>query len=137
MMNKTLQRDIQNKVIGGVCAGLANYFDIDVALVRVLFAIAFLAFSAGFWLYLVLWIVMPAGVRTGSVDENGSFVMPEQTSAPRKSRGNVVFGLILIAIGSIALLDRYVPHIDWQTAWPVALIVVGLLCLIPFGSKKP
>ena len=57
---KRLQRDTQNRVLGGVCSGLANYFDIDAALVRVLFVFALLAFSAGFWLYLILWVVMPA-----------------------------------------------------------------------------
>jgi len=43
-----------------VCAGLANYFDIDVTLVRVLFVAAlFLGFSLGFWVYLILWIIAP------------------------------------------------------------------------------
>ena len=56
---KKLERDTQNRVLGGVCSGLANYFDIDAAIVRVLFVFALLAFSAGFWLYIILWIVMP------------------------------------------------------------------------------
>ena len=46
-MEKKLQRDTQHKVISGVCSGLANYFDIDASLVRLLFAIAFFAFSSG------------------------------------------------------------------------------------------
>ena len=59
-MEKKLQRDTQHRVIGGVCSGLANYFDIDASLVRVLFAIAFFVFSSGLWIYLLLWLVMPA-----------------------------------------------------------------------------
>ena len=58
---KKLQRDKQNKVIGGVCSGMANYFGIDAALIRLLFVVAFLFFSTGFWIYVILWIVMPAG----------------------------------------------------------------------------
>ena len=43
---KNLQRDKQNKVIGGVCSGMANYFGIDAALIRLLFVVAFLFFSS-------------------------------------------------------------------------------------------
>ncbi len=59
-MNKQLQRSTQNKVIGGVCAGLGNYFGVDPVLVRVGFLIALFAFGFGPLLYLVLWVVMPA-----------------------------------------------------------------------------
>ncbi len=135
-MNKKLQRDTQNKVIGGVCAGLANYFDIDVALVRVLFAFAFLAFSVGFWLYVVLWIVMPAGNGSGIVGEDGSFVMTDPSATPKKNKGSLAAGLILIGVGALGLLHQYVPAISWRTAWPVLLIVLGLLLIIPFNSKK-
>ena len=54
-----LVRNINNKVIAGVCSGLADYFGIDVALMRVLFVVAFLCGSFGFWLYIILWIVLP------------------------------------------------------------------------------
>lgn len=59
-MNKQLQRSTQNKVIGGVCAGIAHYFGLDPILVRVAFLIALLAFGVGPLVYLVLWVVMPA-----------------------------------------------------------------------------
>ncbi|HEV2123494.1 MAG TPA: PspC domain-containing protein [Chloroflexota bacterium] len=59
-MNKQLQRSTQNKVIGGVCAGIAHYFGLDPVLVRVGFLIALLAFGVGPLVYLVLWVVMPA-----------------------------------------------------------------------------
>ena len=44
-MEKKLQRDTQHKVIGGVCAGLANYFGIDATLLRLL--LAFMILFAG------------------------------------------------------------------------------------------
>ena len=59
-MNKQLQRSTQNKVIGGVCAGLGHYFGVDPVLVRVGFLIALFAFGFGPLLYLILWVVMPA-----------------------------------------------------------------------------
>ena len=60
MENRKLSRNSMNKVIGGVCSGLAEYFNIDVVLVRVLFAASFLFAGVGGGLYLLLWLVVPA-----------------------------------------------------------------------------
>ena len=59
MAEKRLTRRLDNKMIGGVCSGLADYFNVDPTIVRVLFVIALLSASAGFWIYVILWIVMP------------------------------------------------------------------------------
>ena len=49
-----------DRLVGGVCSGLAHYFQIDPVFIRVAFvAMAFLPPGVGFWLYLVLWVVMP------------------------------------------------------------------------------
>lgn len=61
--NKKLRRNVVNKVIGGVCAGLADYFGVDVVLVRAIFAASFLFAGAGLGLYLVLWILMPTNIN--------------------------------------------------------------------------
>ena len=52
-------RDAEGKRIAGVCSGLALYLNIDVTLVRIIFLAALICGSAGFWIYLVLWIVAP------------------------------------------------------------------------------
>lgn len=57
---KTLTLDKRNKKIGGVCAGFARYFEIDVILVRVLWLTIALATGVGFLAYLAAWIIMPA-----------------------------------------------------------------------------
>jgi len=57
-MDKRLTRS-RNQMIGGVCAGIAEYFDWDVTLVRVAYAILLFVFGVGFLLYLILWLVMP------------------------------------------------------------------------------
>lgn len=58
---KRLRRDKQHAMIGGVCAGLANYLDIDPTVMRVAYVLLtiFTAF-AGTIVYIVLWIVVPA-----------------------------------------------------------------------------
>ena len=55
--SRSLRRDTNNKMIAGVCSGLANYFKIDPAWMRLIFV---LFFSVLFWVYIVLWIVLKA-----------------------------------------------------------------------------
>ncbi|TAL57482.1 MAG: PspC domain-containing protein, partial [Bacteroidetes bacterium] len=52
-------RDPDNKILGGVCSGIANYFNIDPLWLRLALVISFFAFGTGFLLYIVLWIVIP------------------------------------------------------------------------------
>ena len=56
---KKLFRDPDGKKIAGVCSGLSLYFHIDVVLIRVIFLLSLLYVCAGFWVYLVIWIVAP------------------------------------------------------------------------------
>jgi phage shock protein C len=58
-MNKKLYRDEYHKVLGGVCSGLAEYFEMDVTVVRLLFAFTFFIMGVGFIPYIILWIVLP------------------------------------------------------------------------------
>ena len=132
--NKRLERDTQHKVIGGVCSGLANYFNIDASLLRVLFAFLFLFASAGFWLYLILWIVMPSANYATVVDENGQTVVDVPDNKKNVSKGSLVLGLILIGIGAFALLNRFIPDFNWHTVWPILLILLGILLLFPRKS---
>ena len=57
--SKKLFRDQDNKVIGGVAAGLAAYFKVDVAIVRIAFVLAVLFFGVGIFAYLLMWIAVP------------------------------------------------------------------------------
>ena len=56
---KKLYLDVESRKIGGVCSGLAAYFDVDVTLIRIIFLALLLGASFGFWLYLIIWIVAP------------------------------------------------------------------------------
>lgn len=59
---RKLYRDTDDAKIAGVCSGLAIYFNIDTALVRILMLVALIAASAGFWAYIILWIAVPKAV---------------------------------------------------------------------------
>ena len=57
---KKLYRNPENRVISGVCSGLATYFGIDVSLVRLLFVLClFLSFGTFLLIYFILWVITP------------------------------------------------------------------------------
>lgn len=61
IVNKKLTRIPSQGKIAGVCAGLAQYFEVDVAIVRILMLIALVCgCSLGLWIYLICWICMPS-----------------------------------------------------------------------------
>jgi phage shock protein C len=56
---KRLMRSSRDKKLGGVCAGLADYFDLDPTIVRIVWLLAVLFAGTGLLVYLILWIVLP------------------------------------------------------------------------------
>jgi phage shock protein C len=58
---KRLVRSSTDKKIGGVCAGLANYFDLDPTIVRVIWFLAVFFGGTGLLVYIIMWIVLPVG----------------------------------------------------------------------------
>jgi phage shock protein C len=69
---KRLMRSVRDKKIAGVCAGIAEYFDLDPTLVRVLWLIAIFFGGTGFLLYIILWIVLPVASSTSAMAVPGS-----------------------------------------------------------------
>jgi phage shock protein PspC (stress-responsive transcriptional regulator) len=84
-----LYRDEADKILGGVCGGIANYFRIDASLVRILFAIiTFGGFGAGILLYFLMWIILPSRALERNVIRKRLFRNPED-----KVVGGVASGL--------------------------------------------
>lgn len=135
--NKRLERSRKNRVIAGVCAGLADYFKIDVALMRVLFVVATICGSFGFWMYVILWIVVPEEniLGPGYSDERNYGdtidITPKEDKEKTKSvNGAMMASLILIFIGIVALVNNFM-SITWLwKLWPLLLIVAGTVILI-------
>jgi phage shock protein PspC (stress-responsive transcriptional regulator) len=59
-----LYRNVDDRIIGGVCSGLANYFGIDPTIMRIIFV---LLFGVLFWVYIVLWVFVPAKSLQSSI----------------------------------------------------------------------
>ncbi len=58
-MKKQLMRSGRDKKIAGVCAGVANYFDMDPTIVRVIWGVLAFGYGAGIVAYIILWIIAP------------------------------------------------------------------------------
>jgi phage shock protein PspC (stress-responsive transcriptional regulator) len=56
---KRLYRSTTDRVLGGVCAGIGNYFNLDPTLIRVAWVVGFFAAGIGFLAYLIAWIIIP------------------------------------------------------------------------------
>jgi len=71
---RKLFRDLANAKLGGVAAGLANYFRIDPIVPRILFVVLLFASGVGLLVYVLMWMlvpVMPAGFHAGGADQFG------------------------------------------------------------------
>lgn len=124
-MQRRFYRSTTDKYIGGVCGGLAEYFDIDPVLVRILFVLMFFATGFGLLAYIVLWIA----ARSRPAD----LAVP---SAPTHSRGwrRYLPGLILICLGLIFLAQAnwwwFDLHWYAHRFWPLILVGLGLLLVV-------
>lgn len=58
-VKRRLVRSSSNKIIAGVCAGLADYFDLDPTVIRIIWVLAFFCAGTGLLAYIILWIVLP------------------------------------------------------------------------------
>lgn len=64
---KKLFRSEKDRLIGGVCAGLAIYLNTDVSIVRILFVLGLVVgFSSTFWIYIIMWLLVPTESKVDS-----------------------------------------------------------------------
>jgi phage shock protein C len=118
-----------NSVIGGVAAGIADYFAIDVAIVRVVFVIGFFTpITIG---YFILWAALPSQFGHSKIANNdfSNNLNPFSTMRNNKQNGNQIGGIILVALGSIFLADEFIPGFNFDKLWPLILIGVGIYIL--------
>ncbi len=156
MEQSRLYRSQEDSVIGGVCGGLGNLLNVDPILFRILFVLACIFGGSGLIVYIVLWIVIPLE-ETPIINTKKETVMEKKTNSEpdsyrvsgeikndtmeqkkkqQKNDGNLWGGLILITLGAIFLIDRFVPRIDFGDLWPLILVVVGII-LISKSYQRP
>jgi len=151
---KSLYRLPKQGKIFGVCAGLADFFDMDVTLMRVIFVVlAFVSAGAMVLLYIILAIILPVSYAV-----DGQETAYSKASISGEDMGEKVgqlghelndkrvvygarnyFGLGLVILGIWLLLVQFVPQLfdfRWDFVWPTLLIFAGLLIILRRGYGK-
>ncbi len=135
---KRLYRSRTNRVIGGVCAGLGEYFSIDPMLFRLAFGILALVNGLGLLIYLIIWVIVPDETNRelggedlvrSNIQDIGEQAKRLGTSFRNAPQGTLILGVILIVLGALFLLNNLVPGINPGLLWPIALIAIGVLVL--------
>ena len=144
--NKKIYRKTDDCIVAGVCGGLADYFEIDETLVRVIFVLLAIGGGSGVLIYLVLWLIIPkegkenkkvnweenvkeftedVSKKAKTVDKEIKKEIKVEKIKPEKRQGSFL-GLILILWGGILLVNQVAPMlIEWEYVWPGMLIFLG------------
>jgi phage shock protein C len=157
MEPKKFYRSRTDKVLAGVCGGLAEYFNVDPVLIRLLAVALVIVGGGGLLAYIILWIITPEKPIDYAQFQNSSNMENKQTSneepkssqdnqkndpfkyPPRKhkDRGHLIGGLVLITLGVLFLADEFIPHVSFSDLWPLLLVVIGIGLLINnFSARK-
>ena len=157
-MAKKLHRSNNEKVLGGVAGGIGEYFDIDPVIVRALFLIALFAGGASILVYIVLWIIIPQrpyftdyhSNQAYSNEPNSEFNstsddyqtdeyqnvenMEKKTESSESLK--MFFGISLIVIGALFLLDKFVDEVNFEYIFPGILVALGIYLIAKAGKEK-
>jgi phage shock protein C len=146
-MKTKLVRSRTDRMVSGVCGGLAAYLGIEAIWVRLFFVLVSMANGLGLLIYLILWIIMPEVGRedatpgqtiesnvqevANKAQEFAQDVGQAVQAGPNRQAG-IVVGAALIVLGVVFLLDTF--HIlawfRFDQLWPLILIVGGLALLV-------
>lgn len=139
-------------MIAGVCGGLAEYFDVDSTFIRLAVLFIFLFQGVGLIAYIIAWVVISEEPVNQSREMPDDYYIEEKSTAGdggneefqekdyageedkksrtgKENRRRKLFAVILIIIGTIFLLDIWIPALYWKKYWPLILIAAGLLLL--------
>src|SRR6056297_60367 len=127
-MEKKIYRSQKNKVIGGVCGGIGEYFDIDPVLIRLIFIILFFSFGIGFLGYIIACII----ILENSLDNVSIEVYnDEKTIKRQKEKRTKVVGYILFGLCIFFILNLWF-NINLKLSpefLAIAIILIGLILI--------
>lgn len=149
-MNKRLYRSRKDKMIAGVCGGLAEYFKIDPVILRVLIVVLTIGPGVGLLMYIILWIVVPEEPifikdnvqvpvnETETENSSNEFKSDRVFIEPvkKKSRNKeMILAVIFITVGIFWLTENIFPFFTYEIWLPLILITIGLLILFSSQDK--
>lgn len=127
MAAKKLYRIRKGRWLGGVCTGLAEYFNIDISLVRILMVILALADGVGLLFYLIAWIVIPAKDTPDEIKED---------AGNEGSAAKIAIGITLLVLGIIFFVNQFVYIFSFGKLWPLILIALGVYFLVTATGRE-
>jgi phage shock protein C len=145
LMNRRLYRCRHNKFLAGVAGGVAEYFDLDPSLVRILFVVSIFFGGIGLLLYIGMAIIVPLepvpADGTGEANATGeTTAMPEGHRHPTRGDGpwTTLVGGALVLFGTLALVDRFLPALDVEhVIVPAVMIAIGVFLLTRAVRREP
>lgn len=155
-MRKRLYRSRRDRMVWGVCAGLANYFDMDPTIVRVITVLSVFFGGLGVLVYIILAIVIPledskAAEPKDSIKENveemketakelGREIQSTLTKGAEESettdkirhRRRNTLGIIFVGLGVLFLIGSFnlFRWFNWSNLWPLVLVAIGVLVIL-------
>jgi phage shock protein PspC (stress-responsive transcriptional regulator) len=117
----TLTRVVEDRVIAGVCGGLAAHLEADPVWVRLGFVVGGLFWGVGLMLYALLWITLPE-----EPEEEGGAIRPPLASANPRA----VAGILLLTIGLLVILWNILAHLPLMVVLPILAVGLGLFLLL-------
>jgi phage shock protein C len=137
-MTRRLYRSQTDKVIGGVCGGLGEYFDVDPVLVRIIAVLLVLGHGIGLLAYIIAWILIPKREYDEAAASDFSRVPtpPEEPKAPSPTWHKYVPGLALIVVGVALLVREHGFYYDLADIWPLVFIGLGLVLIFYKGKQR-
>lgn len=145
---RKLFRSRRERVIGGVCGGVAEYFKIDPVWVRIAWVLAIFVKGLGLVAYALCWILIPErewspaeAVPTGDAgdkdkpDEEAHGATAAQTGGQGSFMGisdsqpRTIIGVVLIALGCIFGAMAFIPFLNEHAFWALVLIVLGIVLI--------
>ena len=145
-MNRRLYRCRYDRRLGGVAGGLAEYFELDPTLVRILWFVSIFFGGLSIIVYLGLWLIVPlepidasaaavAGATPASpVSAVHSWSVPAEMhrhEARGAGRFSLFLGWALVLFGALALADVLLPSmLSWRHLWPLFFVGLGAFLII-------
>lgn len=132
-MEKRLYRSKKDCLIAGVCGGLAEYFNVDSVVVRLIFVALMVTGGVGLGAYIILWIVVPEEGKQKTIADNVKQKVKDELKEEKEEKvekkPNTTLALVLIALGFLFLLDSF-DLLIVDKLWPLILVVVGFVILL-------
>jgi phage shock protein C len=132
LMNRRLYRCRHDRRLAGVAAGVAEFFDLDPTLVRLLFFLSIFVGGLGLLLYIGMAIIVPLEPASADEAAREAAVEPEghRHAARGGGRGTIVVGAALILFGGLALVDSLLPACADAERFLVPAFFVGVGALL-------